>query len=136
MAGHDLEVATPQYVSLEVELTVCLAPGYARGDVEDAVRAALGSGSLPDGRRGLFARENFTFGQAVYLSPIYATALAVDGVASVVVTRFAPRGSSGGAPLETGVLPIGPLQIARLENDPNFPERGVLRAHFEESPHG
>ena len=38
---------------------------------------------LPDGRRGLFHPDNFTFGQPVYLSRLYAAAHAVDGVDSV-----------------------------------------------------
>jgi hypothetical protein len=35
----------------------------------------------------------------------------------------------GGGPRSvpvTGLLPIGPLEVARLDNDPNDPENGVL----------
>jgi hypothetical protein len=28
--------------------------------------------------------------------------------------------------IREGVLPIGPFEVARLDNDPNFPEHGVL----------
>jgi hypothetical protein len=28
--------------------------------------------------------------------------------------------------LDSGELPMGRLEIARLDNDPNFPERGTL----------
>src|SRR5207237_788573 len=31
------------------------------------------------------------------------------------------------AALEAGVLPVGRLEIVRLDSDPSFPERGVLR---------
>ena len=46
---------------------------------------------------------------------------------SVVVTRFQRFGKVAAGELEAGVLPIGPWEIARLDNDPNFMERGVLR---------
>ena len=29
--------------------------------------------------------------------------------------------------LEKGILPLGPLEIAQLDNDPSFPEHGNLR---------
>ncbi|MEA2174927.1 MAG: hypothetical protein QOD00_2519, partial [Blastocatellia bacterium] len=28
--------------------------------------------------------------------------------------------------VEKGLLALGPLEVARLDNDPNFPERGKL----------
>jgi hypothetical protein len=30
-------------------------------------------------------------------------------------------------PLDDGVLKLGRLEIARLDNDPNFPERGIVK---------
>ena len=50
---------------------------------------------LPDGRRGVFHPDNFTFGQTVYLSPLYAAAQAVAGVDSVVITKFQRQGMTG-----------------------------------------
>jgi len=44
-----------------------------------------------------------------------------------VVTRFAPYGQPDNGELASGVIPVGPWQIARLDNDPNFMERGVLK---------
>ena len=51
---------------------------------------------------------------------------AIDGVESVTPIVFRRQGQPDPAPLESGVLPIGRLEIARLANDPNFPERGKL----------
>jgi hypothetical protein len=85
------------------------------------------SGTLPDGRRGLFHPDNFTFGQTIYLSPLYAAAQAVPGVESVQMTTFQRQGTPDPAPLAEGKLALGRLEIARLDNDPNFPEHGVLR---------
>jgi hypothetical protein len=44
-----------------------------------------------------------------------------------VVRTFRRFGQSDNGELESGVLPIGPWEIARLENDPSFMEHGVLR---------
>ena len=37
MAGHDLEVDAPRFVSLEIEMHVCVKPDYFRSDVEAAL---------------------------------------------------------------------------------------------------
>jgi hypothetical protein len=63
----------------------------------------------------------------VYPSPLYAAALKVPGVSSVQITRLQRQGNSATDGTASGALPIGNLEIARLENDPNFPEHGVFR---------
>lgn len=127
MAGYDLEIDAPRFVPLEIELQVCVAPEHFRSDVRLAILDALSSRTLPDGQRGLFHPDNLTFGQDVYLSNLYAAVQALEGVESVSVRIFQRQGLSDPVPLETGVLPLGRLEIARLENDPDFPEHGVLK---------
>jgi len=127
MAGHDLQFNDPVYVSLEIEMHVCVQPDYFRSDVETGLLAALGNQRLPNGTTGLFYPGNFGFGQTVYLSPIYTAAHAVPGVQSVQITTFQRQGTPDPAYLINGELPLAPLEIARLDNDRNFPEHGVLR---------
>ena len=127
MAGHDLELDGPHFVPLELELLVCVEEGYFQSDVERAVLEALGSGRLPDGRRAAFHPDEFTFGQPVRLSAIYAAAQNVAGVAYVEVRTLQRLGVPSGAALDDGVLTVGRLEIVRLDNDPSFPERGVVR---------
>jgi hypothetical protein len=128
MAGYDLEVEGPRYVPLELGMTVCVKQDYFRGDVRAALVRVFSRGWLPDGRPAVFHPDNFTFGQPVYLSALYEAAQVVEGVASVVIETFrrlhAPPDSK---PLEEGVLTLSRLEVARLDNDPNFPERGVLK---------
>jgi predicted phage baseplate assembly protein len=131
MAVHDLEIDGPQFVSLELELEVCVLPGYFRSDVAGALLEVLGSRTLPDGRRGHFHPDNLTFGQAVQLSPIVAAAAAVPGVRDVQVITFQRLGVRSHKAIDEGSLAIGRLEIARLDNDPNFPERGVLTLDLE-----
>jgi hypothetical protein len=131
LAGHDLEVEAPILVSLEIEMQVCVKPDYFRSDVKAALLEVFSNRILPDGRRGIFYPDNFTFGQPVYLSPIYAAAQAVDGVASLLVTTFQRQGTHSNTALKAGKLELSRLEIARLDNDPNFPDRGVLRLNMQ-----
>jgi hypothetical protein len=126
MAGYDLEVDGPRDVALDISLHICVHPGYFRSEVLRAVQRELGTGVLPDGRLAVFHPDHFTFGQAVYLSRIVAAAQAVQGVEAVWVQKFERLGQPDALPMETGVLPIGRLEIAQLANDPNFRERGRL----------
>ncbi|HYN19748.1 MAG TPA: putative baseplate assembly protein [Thermoanaerobaculia bacterium] len=126
MAGVDLEVDAPRFVALDVTLHVCVKTGYLRGQVKAELLARLGSRDLPGGGHGLFHPDDWTFGQPVYLSRLYAAASAVDGVQSVEVLRFQRRGRPSHQPIDDGFLPLGRLEIARLDNDPNRQENGLL----------
>jgi hypothetical protein len=127
MAGQDLEVDEPRFVSLELELFVCVQADYFRSDVKQRLLEVLSNRDLGPGRRGLFHPDNFSFGQTIFLSPILAAAHDVPGVGSAEVVTFQRQGTPERRYLDDGRLPLGRLEIARLDNDPNFPEHGVLR---------
>jgi hypothetical protein len=131
MAGHDIEIDGPHFVPLEVEMTVCVKPEYFRGDVRAALLRALGNSDSPDGTRGFFHPDEFSFGQPVYLSALYAKAQKVEGVRFVTIDTFQRLGVPSLVALDDGVLAVDRLEIARLDNDPNFAERGVLRLTLE-----
>jgi hypothetical protein len=127
LAGQDIELESPQYVSLQIALTICVDPAYFRSDVEKALSDVLGSRILSDGAKGFFYPDNFTFGQTVYLSRIYAVARKVAGLRSLVATVFQPQAAPPTSIfLSKGEIPLGPFQIARLENDPSLPDHGQL----------
>lgn len=131
LAGQDIDIDNPKLVALDIDMRVSVEPDYFRSDVQRALLALFSNRILPDGRRGLFHPDHFSFGQPVYLSPLYAAAQAVAGVRSVVITRFQRLDNRGGDALAQGFLPLGRLEIARCDNDPNFPDRGVLRLVLE-----
>jgi hypothetical protein len=124
--GHDLAVVPAHYVPVDVRLIVCVKPDYLRGHVRAALLNVLSNRRLPDGRLGLFHPDNESFGGDVTVSTIVATAQAVAGVESVVVTRLTRLDESPDGELERGLLPLGPTEIARLDNDPSFPGNGRL----------
>lgn len=126
IAGYDLEIAAPVFVPLDLQLAICVKPGYFRSNVKEALLIALSNAQFASGARGFFHPDNFTFGQPVYLSQIYEAAMRVTGVASVDVLRFQRWGKTANQEIESGVLALGPIEVARLDNDPNFPENGKL----------
>lgn len=127
MAGYDLEVDAPRYVPLRVELHLCVKPDYFRSEVLRAARDVLSNHMRPDGTLGLVHPDNFSFGQPVYLSRIVQTAQTVEGVESVRVDRFERLIGPSPTSLADGVITVGRLEIAQLENNPNFRERGTLK---------
>lgn len=124
--GHDLVVKSAQRVPLAIGLLVCVRPDYLRGHVKAELLKVFSNQRLADGRLGFFHADNLTFGDDVYLSKIVAAAQAVQGVQSVEVTQLQRFGELKNNEIENGLLPLGPLEIARLDNDPNFPENGKL----------
>jgi hypothetical protein len=127
LAGYDLEIDPPVYVPLDLEIHVCAKRNHFRADVEEALLMALSDQVLPDGTLGFFHPDHFTFGQPLSLSRLYAAVEAVEGVDSAVVTRFQRWGKAANQELEKAEIPMGRLEILRLDNDPSFPEHGLLR---------
>jgi hypothetical protein len=135
LAGYDVEIAPPIYVPLSIDVEVCASPGYFPADVEQALLEMLDSRIHADGSLGFFHPDNFSFGQPLYLSKLYAAIASVTGVQSAAVTAFARRYDPDSPPqrsitrrnLENGAIAVGPLEIVRLDNDPSQPENGILQ---------
>ncbi|MGZ5055173.1 MAG: putative baseplate assembly protein [Methylobacter sp.] len=122
--GHDVVVVQASYVALEIEMTVCVLPHYLRGHVKSALLEVFSNGMRPDGSKGFFHPDNLSFGEGVYLSKLVAAAQAVEGVESVVVTTLKRFLAEPNQEIQNGLLPLGPFEVARLDNDPGFPENG------------
>ncbi len=131
--GHDLLVAPARYVPLTVKVSVCVLPDYLRGHVEGAVLDVLSNRRLADGRLGFFHPDNLTFGDGIYVSRLLATVQAVPGVMDVTVNELERFENSepdvdieGEEVPANSVLALGAMEIARLDNDPDYPENGRL----------
>lgn len=125
--GHDLAVAPARNVPLDVAMEVCVLPHYARGQVKAALLKLFSNQRLADGMLGFFHPDKLSFGDGVYLSRLVSVAKAVEGVETVKVTRFKRLHEPDGGALESGVLRLGAMEIAQLDNDPSFPENGKLK---------
>jgi hypothetical protein len=133
MAGYDVEVDAPVFVSLDIVLTVCVVHGHFRGTVKRALVDVFSAGDLPDGRRGFFHPDNLTFAQPVYLSQVVAMAMSVDGVAWVDTeetpdkpNRFGRWGRPAAGERAAGRIAMGRLEVPRCDSDPNEPENGRI----------
>jgi hypothetical protein len=126
LAGEAAFVEPPQYIPLQIALTVCVDAESFALDVEEALLAVLGSGCQSNGQPGYFDPNNFELGKPVYLSPIYAAARTVPGVTRVTATVFEPQGQNTNVYLRKGYIPMGPFQVAMLANDPSLPANGRL----------
>ncbi|HMQ35305.1 MAG TPA: hypothetical protein PKD53_31590, partial [Chloroflexaceae bacterium] len=131
LAGYDLAAIGARYVPVELEVAFCPAPGFRAADVAAELRRALGGGLLPDGRRAFFHPDNFSFGDSLFVSRLYAAIMAVPGVESARITRLArlradESAEETAANLRQGALRVGADEIVRLDDDRNFPEHGSL----------
>jgi hypothetical protein len=118
-------VAAARRVPLVVEMTVCVLPHHLRGHVEAALLDRFSSRVLSDGSRGFFHPDSRSFGEGVAVSALEAAAQAVPGVASVTV-RLRRLIDPASDAIDDGILPMGPMEIAQLDNDPGVPEHGRL----------
>jgi hypothetical protein len=136
LAGGDLELRPPVYVDLDLALVICVAPDHFAHEVKAAILDRLRSGLRADGGQGWFHADRFSFGQHVHLSPIVATVMSIPGVSWVdldpvvngsAAVRFQRLGRVSTGELEAGVISVGRLEVARLENDPSAPDKGRLQ---------
>ncbi|RCJ29436.1 putative baseplate assembly protein [Nostoc minutum NIES-26] len=138
LAGQDVEIDTPRFVPLDIAFTVCVAPGYFRSQVKQALLETFSTMEIPDGRRGFFHPDNWTFHQPLYLSQMVAAAMQVPGVRWVDTdnqppknNRFQRWGEPANGELEAGKIDCDRLEILRLDNDPNAPENGKLEFYMD-----
>jgi hypothetical protein len=126
LAGYDLDLNDPVFVPLDIELRVCVLPGFFAADVKQELLRRFGTGNDDLGVPAFFNPDNFSFGDPLPLSRLVQTALSVTGVASVDVVTFQRWGKTANDEIENGLITAAPLEVLRLDNDPNFPENGKL----------
>lgn len=125
--GHDVQVISARYVPIEIAMIICVQPHFLRGHVEAELLDVFQSGLRTNGEPGFFHPDKLTFGDSIYVSRLVAAAQAVEGVESVQVKTLQRLFVGANRELERGLLPIGPLEVARLDADPINPENGKLK---------
>jgi len=131
MAGYECYEPAPDYVGIDLQVTVCAQPTAFRGDVESAIVAALSATRAADGTTGFFFLDRFTFGTPLERSALEAAIQSAYGVAGVVSVFYRERGVTPDWTCLPETLTVGPDQILRMDNDPSRPERGSLRVIVE-----
>ena len=133
MAGVDVDIDAPTFVPLDIVFGVCVDPNQFRTNVKAELLRRFGTGRLVDGSTAFFHPDRWTFGQPVYLSQVVATAMRVEGVSWVDTShetgsdnRFGRWGQVSRDEFDAGVIRMGRLEVAQLDNDPNAPENGRI----------
>jgi hypothetical protein len=126
-AGREAVVNDPAYADIDLIITVCVQPFAYPGDVEARVLTALVGNNKTI---GFFSADNFTFGDPLRRSQLEAVIQRVPGVRATGEIQIRRRGYFDWQVL-TGPYEVGQREVLRLENDPDYPERGTLELIME-----
>ncbi|HKY55740.1 MAG TPA: baseplate J/gp47 family protein [Anaerolineales bacterium] len=128
-AGREAFTLNPRYADIDLEIDVCVAPEFFRGEVKERIlKALLGSRGLLY-KPGFFSADNFTFGTPLERSRIEAAIQDIVGVKAVEGIRYRRRGVFDWKPFTEFYYDPGKDTIIRVENDLLHPERGTLKIH-------
>jgi len=130
-AGRETIPCSPRYVSLDLEIWVCVEPNAYCGEVKENVLVALfgKTGMYP--QAGFFSPDNFTFGTPLLKSKLTAVIQAVPGVRACGLMRIRRRGWFGWREFSEMAYSVHVDEVIRLENNPLYPGRGSLRLVME-----
>jgi hypothetical protein len=126
LIGEDLEIRPPRYVPLELLLRLCINAAYWPQDLRYVLEQEFSDGYTPDGRRGFFHPDNWTFGQALHASELAGRIhriVGIEHIISIVVQRF--NEPTPGSP-HIPIVEVGPDEIIQVHNDPDHLERGFI----------
>lgn len=126
LAGYDLEIREPSYVPLQIRTKLCIKPNYYFENVKGKLLEVFSNHVNSDGTIGFFHPDNLTFGQPILLSRLYEAAMSVDGVESCKVEIFQRWGKLPNNEIQNAMINMQYFEIARLDNDQNFPENGRI----------
>jgi predicted phage baseplate assembly protein len=126
-AGREAVVTDPTYADIDLIITVCVQPFAYPGDVAARVLTALVGNKKTI---GFFSADNYTFGDPLRRSQLEAVIQRVPGVRAAGEIQIRRRGYFDWQVL-TGPYEVGHREVLRLENDPDYPERGTLELILE-----
>ncbi len=131
LAGYESYAPNPRYLSVDLQIEICALSGWLDGDVEAGVLDRLGSSTRANDADGFFFADRFTFGSPLYRSRLEAAIQNSPGVAGVKSVLYRQRGTFAGFVNLPETLTPAPNQILRVDNDPSWPERGVIKVIVE-----
>jgi predicted phage baseplate assembly protein len=137
LIGEDLEIRPPIFVPLEIKVVLCAEPHVWAEDIRFVLEQEFSTGWTPDGRKGFFHPDLWTFGQPLYASQIIGHAMQVRGVEHAVGQKVgvAPSEKTLSVSIKrrnSTVLPTDSLtqlnynEIIQVMNDPDHLEQGTI----------
>ncbi|HKI45337.1 MAG TPA: baseplate J/gp47 family protein [Balneolales bacterium] len=128
-AGREVALLDPVYADIDLEIEVCVKPDAYGGEVKQRVMLMLMGRKGVNPIEGFFSPDHFTFGTLLERSVLEAAIQAVPGVRAVEAISFRRRGWFGWRVFVESCYNPGINSIIRIQNDPAFPERGIIRLY-------
>lgn len=127
--GRPVISRQPVFIPLDLMIAICVAPGYAFGDVVKRILEALSAGV---GR--FFDPDHFTFGVPLRRADLEAAVARVEGVRAVLDMAVRKRGLSDWQIFSMPQVTAAANRILKVENDPSRPGQGSVRLYNETLP--
>ena len=124
LIGEDLEIRPPLFVPLEIRVAVCAAPDFWPEDLRFILEQEFSSGYTPDGRKGFFHPDLWTFGQELHASQISGRIQQVEGVEHVISITLNRWNAT--TPPGQKITKLRPNEIIRVAGDPDHLELGFI----------
>jgi hypothetical protein len=118
-------------MSIDLNIDICVTSGWLGADVVQAVLDRLVGPARTNGAGGFFFADRFTFGTPLYRSALDAAIQRVPGVAGVKAIKYLQRGAFANFKDLPAVVIPPTNKILRVDNDPNRPERGIIKVSPE-----
>jgi len=126
LIGEDLEIRPPRFVPLKIKVSLCVQADFWPEDLRYVLQQEFSDGYTPDGRRGFFHPDEWTFGQRLHRSQIegrVAQVAGVEHILSISMQRF--NQPTPGTP-DPEVLEVAFDEIFEVHNDPDHLELGSI----------
>jgi hypothetical protein len=126
LIGEDIELRPPRFVPLAIDVALCVHADVWPEDIRFVLEQEFSTGWTPDGRRGFFHPDEWTFGQVLHRSRIAGRVHAVAGVEHIIGIRMKRRNDPLPA-TDVAQLATDFDEIVLVQNDPDHMERGSIR---------
>ncbi len=124
--GRPVAVREPEYVDLDLRISLCVEPGAEPSEVQRQVLDALHRPAEDGGQPGVLHPDRFTFGDPLDRGGLEAFLQSVSGVMAVEDIELRRQGWFDFQRFEQLRYEVADHQIVRIENDPAYPNRGTV----------
>jgi predicted phage baseplate assembly protein len=124
LIGEDLEIRAPEFVPVEIHVSLCAGSDYWPEDLLAYLEQEFSDGWTPGGRMGFFNPDLWTFGQQLKASQVIGRVLSVPGVEHVIQVRMKRFNDPG--PFSDEITSVNYNEILQALNDPDHMEKGFI----------
>jgi predicted phage baseplate assembly protein len=125
LIGEDLEIRSPQFVPLDIEVALCLHPEYWVEDIRFILEQEFSDSYTPDGRTAFFHPDRWTFGQALRVSEIIGAVQGIRGVEHVIEVQLKRWNEVTSGTKD--VIEVRANEIILVKNNPDRLEDGFIK---------